>query len=137
MRRLGKLVWVVLLCHAVLGCSGGAKGIPTASVTGEVKKMNGEPVGDVMVVFYPDKGPSAVAKADAGGRFTATVPLGQNRVAVVANSSAASDDTSPEALEKLAKEKSPINARFSTPEQSGLTVDVKPSQAEKVVLVVE
>jgi hypothetical protein len=137
MCRWKSLASVVLVFSAVLGCSGGDKGVPTASLTGEVKRMNGEPVGDVTVVFYPDSGPSALTKTDTGGRFSATVPIGPNRVAVIANSTASSDDNSPEALAELAKQKSPINPRFATPESSGLTVDVKPTQDEKIVFVVD
>jgi hypothetical protein len=137
MRQLKILALALLLSPAVLGCSGGAKGVPSASLNGEVKRMNGEPVGDVTLVFYPDSGPTAIAKTDASGLFTATVPIGHNRVAVIANPLEVSDDNSPEALAKLAKVKSPIKPQFATPETSALTVDVKPTQDEKVVFVVE
>jgi hypothetical protein len=60
-------------------------------------------------------------------------------VAVVANSSASSEDTSEEALAALAKEnaKSKVKPTFANPESSGLMVRVKPTQDEKVVFVVE
>ena len=137
MPELKARVIVCCILLALIGCSGGET-VETGSLTGEVKRMNGEPVGEATVVFYPESGPSAIARTDAGGVFKATVPLGKARVAVVANASAISEDTSPEALEKQAEEnKSPINPRFSSPDSSGLSVEVKTSQTDKVVLVVE
>ncbi len=133
------LILLLVFAGMISGCSSGAKEVPTASLTGEVKRMNGKPIGDVTVVFYPETGPSAVANTDAAGKFTATVPVGECKVAVVANGSASSEDTSPEALAALEKEraKSEVDGRFASPDTSGLTVTVKPEQDEKVVFVVE
>lgn len=126
------------LCLLLMsGCSGDTS-VPTAALTGEVKRMNGEPVGQATVVFYPEAGPSAVAQTDAGGVFNATVAVGSARVAVVANATSASEDTSPEALAEQAKnENPPINTRFASPDSSGLSVKVESTQSEKVVFVVD
>lgn len=139
MQRRTRLTILLLLAGLVAACSGGGDGVPMASLTGEVKRMNGEPVGDVTVVFYPKEGPSAIARTDDAGQFTATVPVGECRVAVIAEASASSEDTSPEALEALAeaKSKSKVKPKFATPETSGLSVTVEPTQDEKVVFVVE
>jgi hypothetical protein len=82
-------------------------------------------------------GPSVVTKTDAAGRFTADVALGQARVAVVPKAEGISSDTSPKALAALKKQKPRIKPQYSSPDTSGLKVDVKPEQSEKVVLVVE
>ncbi|MBW3539477.1 MAG: carboxypeptidase-like regulatory domain-containing protein [Planctomycetes bacterium] len=137
MHRLLRLIFLLPLAVFVAGC-GGEEAPETASLTGEVKRMNGEPVGDVTVVFYPATGPSAVAQTDDAGKFTAEVPVGEARVAIVAGGEAPTD-TSPEALEAMAaaEAKSKVNPRFAVPESSGLSVTVKPTQEEPVVFVVE
>ena len=136
MHRLTTLLFLLPFAGLVAGCSGGSDDVETASLTGEVKRMNGDPVGNVTVVFYPKQGPSAIAKTDDAGQFTATVPVGECGVAVIANASASSEDTSPEALEALAAAESPLDPRFAAPQTSGLSVTVKPTQDEKVVFVV-
>lgn len=121
----------------LVGCSGDAEVVPTATLTGEVKRMTGEPYDNVMVVFYPQSGPTAMARTNDVGQFTAQVPLGEARVAVVANAEASSTDNSPEAMAAAAEEKPRIKPSYSSPETSGLTVTVQAEQTDKVVLVVE
>jgi len=139
MHRPSNFAILLLFAAFAAGCSKGREGVPTASLTGEVKRMNGEPVGNVAVVFYPKEGPSATAKTNDAGEFTVTVAVGECRVAVIADNTASSEDTSPEALKALAaaEAKSKVKPRFATPELSGLSVTVKPTQDEKVVFVVE
>jgi hypothetical protein len=126
---------LLVVCGLLNGCSNSETPLKTFPVTGEVKRMNGEPVGNVSIIFHPKTGPTAVARADDGGKFTANVPLGDCRVAVVSATEATSD-TSPEAAEAAAG-KSKIDMRFASPDSSGLTVKVEEKQTEKVVLVVE
>ena len=110
--------------------------IPTGAITGEVKTMNGQVFDGVTVVFYPKKGPTVAVKADAAGKFNATVSLGEAKVAVVTQAVASSTDTSPSAIAP-SKEKPLINPRFASPESSGLTAKVEKEQKEKLVLIVE
>ena len=129
---------VGLLTGAVLaGCSGGVKPVATVPVFGEVKRMNGDPVGEVKVVFYPKSGPSFVTNTDSAGKFNTRVAPGECKVAVVSGGTATSTDMSPEAVEKAAEGDSKIDNRFANPESSGLTADVKAKQTEKLVFVVE
>lgn len=139
MQRLTRFSCLLLLPFLGLGCFGGEEKIETAPLTGEVKTMSGEPVSDVMVVFYPEKGPSTVARTDASGTFTADVALGKCQVAVIAGGTASSEDTSPEALEELAKEsaKAKVKPEYASPQSSGFTVTVEPEQTKKVVFVVD
>lgn len=127
---------LLALFAIVQGCSKSDAPAPTASITGEVKRMSGEPVGKVTVIFYPTAGPTYVAKADDGGKFTADVQIGECRVAVVAGGEA-TPDTSPSAVEAAAAASSKVNPRFASPETSGLTVKVEQKQTEKVVLIVD
>lgn len=128
---------MVLALGIVVGCSSGEKAIKTGSVTGEVKRMSGEPVGKVKVVFYPKTGPTAVSTTDDTGKFTANVPLGECRVAVVSGGEATSADMSPEATAKAAEGDSRVDPQFASPESSGLTCKVAEKQAEKLVFIVK
>jgi hypothetical protein len=131
------IAFVGILSGIVLaGCSGGEKPVETVPVSGEVKRMSGEPVGNVTVVFYPKTGPVFTTKADAQGKFSTKAPPGENRVAVVSGSTA-SADMSAEAVQKAAEGDSKIDARFASPDSSGLSADVKVKQTEKLVFVVE
>lgn len=130
-------VVMLLTCGLLGGCSSGEKPIKTGSVTGEVKRMSGEPVGKVKVVFYPNTGPTAVATTDDAGKFTATVPLGDCRVAVVSGGEAKSADMSPEATAKAAEGDSRVESQFASPESSGLTCKVAEKQGEKLVFIVK
>jgi hypothetical protein len=127
----------LVLAGLLGGCTGGET-IVTGSVTAEVKKMQGTPIANATVVLYPEAGAPVTTKTDAAGRFTADVPLGNARVAVIpaGQETAASTDTSPEAVEKPPAQ-AEINSRFSSPDSSGLTVNVEKEQKEKIVLVVE
>ena len=139
MHRLTRFSYLLLFPFLSLGCFGGGDEIETAPLTGEVKTMNGEPVSDVMVVFYPEKGPSTVARTDESGTFTADVALGKCKVAIIAGGTASSEDTSPEALQALEKEsaKAKVKPEYASPQSSGLSVTVEPEQTEKVVFVVD
>jgi hypothetical protein len=127
---------LLLTCAWIPGCSSGEKPIKTASITGEVKRMSGEPVGKVKVVFYPNAGPTAVAVADDGGKFTANVALGECRVAVVVARDA-TPDMSPDATAKAAEADSKLDSRFASPDSSGLKAKVEEKQTEKVVFIVD
>lgn len=127
---------LLLTCGWLAGCSGGEAPIKTASLTGEVKRMSGEPIGKVKVVLYPKVGPTSVATTDDGGKFTATVALGECRVAVV-SAREATADMSPDATAKAAEGDSKVDSRFASPESSGLTAKVEEKQTEKVVFIVD
>lgn len=118
------------LLAAIVGCNSGPS---TAEVTGEVKK-GGQPLDNVTVVFYPSNGPSVVAKTDASGAFTAKVPVGPAKIAVVDASEASSEDTSPKAAS--AAKKSRVNSKYNAPEMSGLTTNVG-EQKDKLILNVD
>lgn len=129
-------IFFLTVSLSIVGCGQSEKVLPTATVTGEVKTMNGQVFDGVTVVFYPAKGPTVAVKADAAGKFTATVSLGDAKVAVVKQAVATTTDTSPSAIAP-SKDKPLINPRFSSPESSGLTVKVEKQQKEKIVLIVE
>jgi len=132
-----RLSVVIVVACGLVGCSSGEKPIKTGSLTGEVKRMSGEPIGKVKVVFYPKSGPTAVTTTDDAGKFTANVPLGECRVAVVSGGEAKSADMSPEATAKAAQGDARVEPQFASPDSSGLTVKVEPKQAEKVVFIVK
>lgn len=137
MRRRITLSVLLTMLALLPGCSSGVKTLPTATLNGEVKKMSGEVFGNVTVVFYPAKGPTATAKTNDAGMFSATVTQGACRVAIVSQASATTTDTSPNAIEAAEKENQKFNSRFNSPDTSGLTTNVAQTQKDKVVFVVE
>ena len=126
----------LFICWIAGGCSSGEKPLATVPVTGEVKRMNGAPLGKVKVIFYPKEGPTFVAETDDGGKFTVNAIPGETRVAVVPASEATADN-SPGAAEAAAAKATKVDSRFASPESSGLMVNVQDKQTEKLVLVVE
>lgn len=123
----------VMLLVSIPGLSGcGSEGTAdTEPVTGTVT-YNGAPVADASVTFTPEKGRPATGITDAAGKFTLTtfakddgaVP-GKHKVAVAPNASQiAPMPGTPEAAAAAAG-KPPFPARYSNPEQSGLTAEVK------------
>ncbi|MGL4464794.1 MAG: carboxypeptidase-like regulatory domain-containing protein [Planctomycetia bacterium] len=90
--------WMMGLVLAV-GCSGGPAMPKTAAVKGVVK-MDGKPVANAAIVYYPESGGRAASgKTDAAGAFTLTTfkpndgaLLGPHVVAVVANGAVAATE---------------------------------------------
>lgn len=114
----------------VAGCDSGPS---SAEVTGEVKKASGEMMGAANVVFFPSQGETATVKTDDKGQFKVRVVAGKAKIAVM-DATESTADMSPSAIN--AKPKVRINAKYATPESSGLTCDVG-SQKDKLVLVVD
>jgi hypothetical protein len=136
MHKVLSAIVLLTIALSTVGCGGGEKVIPTGKVTGEVKTMNGQVFEGLTVVFYPKTGPTVAVKTDPTGKFNATVSLGEARVAVVAQATASTTDTSPQAIAPP-KDKPTIKPKFFSPESSSLTVKVEKEQKEKVVLIVE
>lgn len=132
-----RFVCVLTLAGICLGCGGGGPPAQTtATVTGEVQKKGGGGVGGVSVIFHPEKGQPVVTKTDDAGKFTVQAPVGNCKVAVIAQADAP-PDSSPGAAKAVLEKASKVNAKYANPDTSGLTATVKASQSDKVVFVVE
>jgi hypothetical protein len=105
------------------------------SVSGEVKKANGEMMGGTTVVFYPAEGEVTSHRTDDKGQFQASVAVGPAKIAVMDDKEAASLDMSPSAVNSKPKVVR-IKPKYATPESSGLTCNVG-QQKDKLVLVVD
>jgi hypothetical protein len=69
-RVIAFFVALTFIAGGMSGCgSGDVKSVKLAPVTGIVK-YNGAPIAGVRVMFFPDKGPLAVAETDLEGKFT-------------------------------------------------------------------
>jgi hypothetical protein len=121
-----------MLALAAVGC-GAREQEQLAPVTGVVL-LDGKPLHSGSVITMPERGRGAKGTIDERGRFSlATRGLGEgavvgpHQVAVVAYENAASTGVNPEAQIKLT-----IPARYAQASSSGLTIDVKPGEANEV-----
>lgn len=79
----------VLVAASVLGCGGGAKDRPKLAPAAGVAKFKGKPIAEATITFYPEKGPPAVGRTDAEGKFAVKTNgqlgavVGKNKVTVI------------------------------------------------------
>ncbi len=118
-----------LLMLLLMGCGGESKP-STVPVTGLVT-LNGEPVAEASVTFYPQEGRSASGVTDSSGIFTLTTfeagdgaIAGKHRVSIGKQSNVPAGNTP----EELAKIKEEIPSKYNNAETSGLTADVVAGQ---------
>ena len=128
-----------------VGC-GGSDAPPTAPISGVVM-MQGQPVPNVNVTFYPKSGRPATGRTNAEGRFKLTTlkpgdgaVIGTHKIAVTndASNDASSSPPMPgmpgyEAY--MSSQKKGVASRFADPEKSGLTMVVE-APADDVTLEV-
>jgi len=126
--------WALVVSAAsivvVSGCGSGGTA-STEEVTGTVT-YNGAPVADASVTFTPEAGRPATGITDAGGKFTLTtfttddgaVP-GMHKVSIAPNASQIPPMPGTPEAAVAAAGKPPFPPRYSNPETSGLTADVK------------
>ncbi len=121
---LGKLCLAALSCLWV-GCSGMSDAPRLAKAKGVVK-LNGKPLSNVGVTFFPDNGPPAFGNTNAEGEFVLMTiqprdgaAVGKHRVTL----GKAEEGTSEKAQAAL------IPSKYAFPDQSGLTADVKDGES--------
>ena len=115
------------------GCGGGQPAV--APVSGVVR-LNGKPLASGQVTFWPNSGRSAAGFITADGSFRLTTfrdgdgaPVGENRVTITEATAAASGPPDVDRDQpNRAAERSPIPAKYASPESSGLTFEVKRGQ---------
>lgn len=126
--------WVLLAGVALVTCFGCGEKLerPKLYRTGGVVKLNGAPVADVSVTFYPDKGRPSTGKTDASGRFQLTTfnagdgtAVGRHKVAVVAEVTATIVSNTPGELEAIEKATSKVPKKYTSPETSELVNTVE------------
>jgi hypothetical protein len=126
--------WAVAVFAAsimVVGGCGSGGAASTEAVTGTVT-YNGAPVADASVTFTPEKGRPATGITDAGGKFTLTTNVvgdgavaGKHKVSIAPNASQVPPMPGTPEAAAAAAGKPPFPPRYSNPETSGLTADVK------------
>ncbi|RCS44596.1 hypothetical protein DTL42_16855 [Bremerella cremea] len=121
---------------SVTGCGGTSDQPDLGQVTGTVT-LDGKPLSDTAIVFYPDSGRPARGLTDAEGKYeliyirdTRGTKLGHNRVEIAPSEEAEdedeeeTDEDTPQ-VKRPAKSKKPkIPARYNT--KTELEADVKP-----------
>ncbi len=112
-------------CLMLLGCSGMSDAPKLAKAKGVIK-MNGKPLGNVGVTFFPSSGPPAFGNTDAQGQFVLMTikpgdgaAVGAHRVALGKAEEGSSEKSAAAA----------IPAKYSFPDKSGLTAEVKEGES--------
>jgi hypothetical protein len=127
----GRLAWIVIVAIGLVGCNSESSSL--VKVEGQVL-LDGKPVPAGSVVTLPDSGRAARGEIDSKGRFVLETrdvgpgaDPGLHRVAVVALAS--TDPDNPEAPSKPL-----VPQRYTNPYNSGLSIYVKPGEANEVKL---
>jgi hypothetical protein len=112
------------------GC--GPKAPATLPVSGVVT-LDGQPVEKAAVMFQPTEGRGALGQTDAQGRFLLSTVPGNQRVTVTRveyqGLSSGDDKLTPDPGAGGIQQKWIVPKRYSLPDTSGLSVDVKPGMA--------
>ncbi len=108
-----------------LGC-GGMSDAPRLAKAKGVIKLNGKPLSNVGVTFFPTSGPPAFGNTNAEGEFELMTirprdgaAVGKHRITL----GRAEEGSSEKAQAAL------IPAKYSFPDQSGLTAEVKDGES--------
>lgn len=124
--------WIVTcsLCFVLFGCGGGDDlKMDLAPVSGVVT-VDGQPVKKPVVTFYGPSGPPGVGVGNENGEFTIKTsghdgaPIGKCKVTVTVATDASEAMTTDGNEAALAKEKGPVDAKFSSAATTPLSVDV-------------
>lgn len=133
-----RLLLAVSCCAILASCGSGREaGIDIAPVSGRIT-LDGQPLANPVVTFYPDKGPVGVGVGDASGAFTVRTngqdgaPIGKCKVTVVQASADTSAST--DGNEAAMVDQSAINPIFMVKGSTPLTVDVPAEGLESLDL---
>lgn len=122
-------VLLLLACTTLTGCGGdsGPK-VEVAPVSGVVK-LQGQPIANPRVTFYPESGPTGVGIGNEAGEFTIKTngrlgaPVGSCRVTVVAaNQSAEIPEMDGNEAELAVKPT--LNFKYANPDTTDLVIEV-------------
>ena len=120
---------VVFLSLVTIGC-GGAKDAPRTAPVSGVVKVNGQPVANPVVTFYPEKGPTGIGVGNEEGAFTIKTngrngaPVGKCKVTVVGANDAAGEIPPADGNEMEIPEKPRLNSKYASQDTTDLIVDV-------------
>jgi hypothetical protein len=130
------LLAVFLICSLATGCGGGPKGI----VTGKIS-YRGKSLKSGTVTFTPENGPAVGGPIDSEGSYRVEkIPPGMAKISVVAGSGMNSDGIAkvtnprdPKQMKEafMSKSTTILPKKFSNPDESGLTFEVKNGIQEK------
>jgi hypothetical protein len=131
-----------LVCGQTVGCSGKSAGKPVTAAAQGIVLYNDKPVAGAAVVFYPDKGPTAIGQTDAAGAFTLKLTTGEDGAVVGANKISITlppkiDESTPTDSDAAiaAQAAAPaLPVKYATPETSELTKTVTKDGPNKLEL---
>lgn len=115
------------LCLCLVGCSGGDDlGVELAPASGVVT-LDGKPLANPVVNFFPDTGPSGIGIGNENGEFTITTngqpgaPVGKCKITVTVSSGDIQEAAGNEA--EMNKD-APLDPKYADRNSSGLSIDV-------------
>jgi len=119
--------FVVVCLVALVGCGGGGTALKVVPVAGVVRYKDA-PVADADLVFYPEKGPAAMAKTDSTGAFQLKTngqlggSVGKNKVTVLSKQADAIPPSDGRAMEFA--NKSTFPKKYSSEADTDLIIDI-------------
>ncbi|MCA9086166.1 MAG: hypothetical protein KDA81_19045 [Planctomycetaceae bacterium] len=128
MRTL-RFLSLTLLTLSLGGCGGGPNDSVTVAPVSGVVKLDGSPLPDAVITFYPEKGPTGIGMGDSSGAFIVKTngqkgaPVGKCKVTVVA-ANQAGEVPEMDGNEAEYAKKTRLNAKYSSPETTDLIIDV-------------
>jgi hypothetical protein len=138
-------ITTLLVLVSMWGCGGGGGGgagykeLKLAPASGVVK-LNGKPVENPVVTFYPAEGPSSVGVGNEQGEFTLKtngqngVSIGKCKVTVTSGSSGAAIPPSDGNEMKLVKNKGKLNPKYASVDKTDLIVEIPEAGNKNLVL---
>ncbi|MBT5018400.1 MAG: hypothetical protein HON04_06600 [Planctomicrobium sp.] len=147
----------ILICATLVGCGGGPSDAPTLAPASGKVLIDGKPVAGLSVAFYPDgskgtKGPMSVAETSEDGSFRLTTAgsrsgavIGSHKVVVscpefgnvklnnggdgVGSSASGKQEATEETEEPKFVGGCPVPVKYTTIENTDLTVDIEAAGA--------
>lgn len=140
MVRSSALMLSIGIGLALAGCSGGgAADRPKLAAAGGVVRFEGKPVTNAAITFYPEKGPAAVGRTDAEGKFQVKTNgqlgavVGKHKVTVVDQSQGSEPPPSDENAIKFAV-KATYSKKYLDPASTDLLIDIPSGGNQELVL---
>ncbi len=120
---------IALMIVSNSGCSQSASDAPKLAPISGVVKVDGQPLENPIVTFYPEKGPSGIGLGNERGEFTVKTngangaPIGKCKVTVT-NKSGTAEVPPADGNEMELLKKATLNRKYASQDTTDLIVDV-------------
>lgn len=139
---LARSLTLVSLILVMSGCGGGGgAGRPKLAPAAGVAKFKGQPIHDATITFYPEKGPVAVGRTDADGKFAVKTNgqlgavVGKNKVTVIEDSNKPEAEIPPAGADAMKYAiSSTFSKKYTDPNTTDLVIDIPTEGNTELVL---